>query len=110
MNESKTAEYSDGLPGRMYAFFNKYADVGAPSFDKFARSIGLTLEDVQSFRRHAEFDRAYRECSEIRRDYLTDNALCRRFDPSFVKYLLDREGFAEDEGSDSELTVKLEVV
>ena len=109
MSEKCTDKYRDELPRLMYEYFNRFADVGAPSFDKFARSIGLTLEDVRSFRAHGEFDRAYRECSEIRRDYLTDNALSRRLDASFVKYLLEREDESADVGA-SELRVTLEVV
>ena len=61
-----------------------------------------------SYKRHKKFDRAYRECGEIRRDYLIDRALTRRFDPSFVKFLLsDCEDVSEGEG---ELSVRLEVV
>jgi hypothetical protein len=92
----------------MYRFFNSYTDVGAPSFVKFARLAGFTLEELESFRKHTKFDRAWRECSEIRRDYLIDMALTKRHDPSFTKYLLslDEEG---DEGL-SELEMTLEVV
>ena len=83
----------------MYIFFANYSEnAGAPSFLKFARSIGVTSEDVEAFREHKEFDRAYRECAEIRRDYLIDNALSKRFDPSFTKFLLSEEtGGAESE-------------
>jgi hypothetical protein len=84
--------------------------VGAPSFTKFARSIGVTREDVETFREHKEFERAYRECNEIRRDYLIDNALTRRHDPSFVKFLLTTEfGMGEDD-ADSTLDVRVEVI
>ena len=109
MSMKQDDKYRAEMPRLMYEYFNRFADVGAPSFDKFARSVGLTLEDVQGFREHEEFERAYRECSEIRRDYLTDNALSKRLDASLVKYLLDREYGAESLG-DSELRVTLEVV
>ncbi len=76
----------------MYVFFVSFSEtVGAPSFLKFARSVGITTEDVESFRAHKEFDRAYRECERIRRDYLIDNALIKRFDSSFTKFLLSEE-------------------
>ena len=87
----KTGKYTSDLPRKLYTFFTGYSDVGAPSFAKFARAIGVTLEDVESYRKHAEFERAYRECSEIRRDYLIDNGLVKRFDSSLTKFLLATE-------------------
>ena len=103
-------KYSSDMPGRMYSFFTGYSDNGAPSFSKFARSIGVTLEHVQKFRRKKEFDRAWRECNEIRRDYLIDCALTKRHDPSFTKFLLSAEyGEEADDASDGELTCRLEV-
>ena len=93
----------------MYAFFVDYDDsAGAPSFEKFARHIGVTVADVERFRSRARFEQAYRECLEIRRDYLIDRALTKRFDPSFVKFLLGEEGEAESENTES-FTVKVEV-
>ena len=68
------------------------------------------LASLEKYRKYNEFDRAWRDCIEIRRDYLTDCALTRRYDPSFVKFLLDFEAEAElsekDEGF--ALTVKVE--
>ena len=81
-----------------------------PSFSKFARSIGVTCQDIETFRKYKEFDRAYRECNEIKRDYLTDSALCKRFDPSFVKFLLSSEygeGCEEEEGGSMHLTLEV---
>ena len=107
--KKKKFKYSSDLPRRMYSFFLSYCDQGAPSFSKFARSIGATLSDIEGFREREEFSRAYTECSEIRRDYLIDNALSRRNDPSFTKFLLSAEYGIEDDAPD-DLTVKLEVV
>ena len=109
----KKAKYTSELPRQLYTFFISQSTEGAPSFDKFARSIGATLEDVELFRQHDEFNRAYRECSEIRRDYLIDAALARRYDPSFVKFLLSAEfgmGEKEKEKEDTGLTVTLKVL
>ena len=110
----KKVKYTSELPRQLYTFFISQTDTsGVPSFQKFARSIGATAEDVESFRKHSEFERAYRECSEIRRDYLIDSALCRKYDPSFVKFLLAYEfgmGEKEKEKEDTELTVTLEVL
>ena len=92
----------------MYKFFLEYSDAaGAPSFEKFAITKGLTTEQINSYRKRREFDRAYRECCEIRRDYLIDRALNKRFDPSFVKFLLTE---ADEGGIDDSLTLKLTVV
>ena len=85
----KKAKYSDSLAGAMYSYFISYNEpVGAPSFSKFARQMSLTLEDLASFRKHKRFDAAWRECSEIRRDYLIDSALSKRMDASFTKFVL----------------------
>lgn len=73
----------------MYAYFISYDEPhGAPSFAKFARRMGMCVDELVGFRSHKDFDAAWRECEEIRRDYLTDNALVRRFDPTFVKFLI----------------------
>jgi hypothetical protein len=105
----KRIKYVPDMPHRLYTFFISYSDVGPPSFDKFARSVGATLADVEAWRSHGEFDRAYRECSEIRRDYLIDSALCKRFDSSFTRFLISEEYPREENASSEELTFKLEV-
>lgn len=88
MTKGKAKKYTSDMPRKLYSFFIGYSEsVGAPSFSKFARSIGVTCSDLQAFRKHAEFERAYVECNEIRRDYLIDNALSKRFDGSLTKML-----------------------
>lgn len=105
----RRTKYSRDLPRRMYSFFAGYSEPhGAPSFSKFARSTGLTLKILHSFRKHRAFDEAYLECNEIRRDYLIDQALTKRFDSSLVKFLLDSE--RECEEKDEGLDLRLEVV
>lgn len=108
----KKVKYSDELPRRLYTFFTTYENgAGAPSFSKFARSIGITLEELRSFKKHDEFERAFRECNEIRRDYLIDAALTKRMDASTVKFLLCSEfNMGEAEEADKELSISLEVV
>ena len=108
--KKKKLRYTKDLPRRMYSFFLGYSDTGAPSFSKFARSIGATLEELNEMRKREEFDRAWRECNEIRRDYLIDQALTRRHDASFSKFLISLEYTdGENASSDSELNFKLEV-
>ena len=112
MTKGKRRKYSSDLPRKLYAFFHGYSDTGAPSFSKFARSIGATSADLEDFRKHAEFERAYKECNEIRRDYLIDNALCKRFDGSLTKFLLTAEfGMGErKDGCDDSFDFTLNVL
>ena len=103
----KRHKYEKTLPHEMYKFFIGYSDAaGAPSFEKFAKQKGITLDLLTSYRQKRDFELAYRECCEIRRDYLIDRALTKRFDPSFVKFLLTEDC---DGGSDDAFTLKLEV-
>ena len=107
--KSKKRGYEKDLPKRLYTFFASYDDEkSAPSLQKFARANGYTTETLLAFRKHKAFERACRECSEIRRDYLIDRGLTKRFDASFVKYLLDGESAVDTE--DSALSVTLEVL
>ena len=114
MTKETTDKYTSDMPRRLYSFFLGYSEaVGAPSFSKFARSIGATLREVESFREHTEFDRAYEECNEIRRDYLIDNALCKRFDGSLTKFLLTTEfgmGEEKEDAADNRFDFTLEVL
>ena len=103
--------YAKDLPRRLYTFFTGYDDEkSAPSLQKFARANGYTTEELLAFRKHGDFERALRECSEIRRDYLIDRGLTKRFDASFVKYLLEGEQTEEKGKEDSSLSVTLEVL
>ena len=107
------SKYTSDLPRRIYTFFLNYDGPGLPSLSKFARSIGTTLQEIEAFRGHGEFERAYQECSEIRRDYLIDNGLVKRFDSSFTKFLLNSEyGMGGDKvtDDDKEIKVTLEVI
>lgn len=99
------------MPRKLYAFFAGWDGAGAPSLSKFARSIGATVAEVEGFAEHKEFARAMAECSEIRRDYLTDGALCKKFDASTVKFLLAAEFGMSTDGTpaDRELEVRVEV-
>ena len=109
MRNFKGIKYTPTLADEMTAFFEGYSErTGAPSFEKFARAKGITLSRLQDFRKHKRFDAAYRECGEIRRDYLIDNALIKRFDPTFVRHLITDE--AEAEASDSTAAFTLRVI
>ena len=102
-------KHTKDLARKMYIYFASYDEpLGVPSFGKFARSIGITLDELTAFRKKQKFERAWRECIEIRRDYLIDMALAKRFDSSFAKFLLSLE--SEVDSEDGELAVSLEVV
>ena len=107
------SKYTTDLPRRLYSFFLNFDGGGVPSFSKFARSIGVTVTDIERYRHHREFERAYQECSEIRRDYLIDNGLVKRFDSSFTKFVLNSEygmGDSKSTDEDKEIKVTLEVI
>ena len=93
---AKRAVYKKDIPKRMYNFFTSRDEATPPSFSKFAKSIGVTLADLEAWRSKREFDKAYCECNEIRRDYLIDAALTKRYDSSFVKFLLSEEASGSD--------------
>ena len=104
----KKARYKREYPRMMYLYFSGYDEAhGAPSFSKFARRIGVTVAELESFKSRREFDAAWRECSEIRRDYLIDSALSKRTDASFTKFLLGEELQAD---TAPEFKLTLEVV
>jgi hypothetical protein len=107
---ARCKKYTSDLPRKMYSYFTGCnLATGAPSFSKFALSIGVTLEELKSYRKHKNFDRSYRECSEIRKDYLIDMALTKRFDSSFTKFLLS-EFEAQNESEANEFKISLEVI
>ena len=109
MGKKPTEKHMKKLAEKMYYFFADYEDRGAPSFAKFARSIGFSTAELESMRSSRDFDQSYLECQKIRRDYLIDRALDKRFDSSFTKFLLSLEDEAEKSESGS-FTLRLEVV
>ena len=105
----RKVKYTPELAGKMYRFFIGYDGAGLPSLEKFARQVGMTVDDLEGFRKHSIFDQAYRECRQIRRDYLIDRALERRFDPSLTKYLLSLDEEEQNRESTGDIRLHLEV-
>ena len=98
--------YNKDLARKMYLYFIEGEDGGAlPSFSKFARRIGVTLDELKSYRVKRKFDAAYKECEAIRRDAIIDGALARRLDSSFAKFLLCDVEEAESGGVEVTLRV-----
>ena len=109
MDKKPTEKHMKRLAEKMYCFFADYEDRGAPSFAKFARSIGFSTAELESMRLDQNFNQSYLECRKIRRDYLIDRALDKRFDPSFTKFLLSLDDEA-DKSDSGDFTLRLEVV
>ena len=109
----KGKKYDGELPQKLYSsFLAMVGDSVIPSFSKFARSMGMTVADLTEFRKNKKFDKAWCECIEIRRDYLIDCALTRRYDPSFVKFLLSEEfeSNKNENGNENEISVSIKVI
>ena len=105
----KKAKYRKDMPRLLYTYFIEALGSGEiPSISKFARRMAITVADVELFREHSEFEKAYKEVNEIRRDYLIDSALTKRFDSSFTKFILTEEFGSADECSDMEVLIKVE--
>ena len=108
-------EYKKDYCKKMLDFF-AYGDGKAlPSFPKFAFSIGARASDIEKWRQENEdFASAYDECVTRLCDMLTDGALVKRFDSSFVKFLLSSKyGFSEseeDENEDTPFEVRITVL
>ena len=109
MGRKRKAKYDERLCGKMYRFFLGYEDKGLPSFTKFAISVGLSTEDIERFRKHPRFEAAYRECKEIRKDYLIDRGLDKRFDGSFTKFLISCENDGESSEKAGDISLHLTV-
>ena len=94
----------------MLDYFATYrGEDGIPSFSKFRRSVSLSLSDFERLKKKRSFREAVDECSEFRRDYLIDCGLTKRFDASFVKFLLQSELECTESDEDT-LTVSFEVI
>lgn len=63
-----------------------------PTFARFAARIGVTLADLQSWRKNPTFDRAYLACEALQRSILMENGMLGRYDSSFAKLFLSTEG------------------
>ena len=90
-------------------FANYNGTDGAPSLAKFRRGHGISYSDFEKFKDRQDFRDVLKECSEFRRDYLIDCGLTKRFDASFVKFVLQLED--ESVGDDvSAPVISFEVV
>ena len=108
-------KYNKEYSKRMLNFFTYGDGKALPSFPKFAFSIGARSADLEKWKQENEdFAAAYDECVARLCDMLTDGALAKRFDCSFVKFLLSSKyGFSEKSGEtedDTPFEVKITVL
>lgn len=91
-------QYKEEYAKKMLDFFAYGEGKGLPSFEKFAFSVGALRSDIERWRKESSlFSKCYDECVCRLCDMLTDGALIKRYDPSFVKFLLSsRYGFEEE--------------
>ena len=96
--------YNKEYAKRMLDFFSYEDGKALPSFPKFAFSIGARSSDLEKWKQeNKDFAMAYDECVIRLCDMLTDGALVKRFDSSFVKFLLSSKyGFSESKENSSD--------
>ena len=107
--------YNKEYAKKMLDFFSYGDGKALPSFPKFAFSIGACSSDLEKWKQENEdFAMAYDECVTRLCDMLTDGALVKRFDSSFVKFLLSSKyGFSdgkENSADDTPFEVKISVL
>ena len=95
---------------RLLDYFKNFSgDGGAPSIAKFCRENGIDIAKIKRLSSRADFREVLDECSEFRRDYLIDCGLTKRFDSSFVKFVLQLESESLDICDDAP-TISFEVI
>ena len=66
--------------------------VGAPSFVSFADSIGVSISQIEKWRReHADFEKACEDACEVLRQLLMDAALSGSVNVSAAKFILSSD-------------------
>ena len=95
---------TDQLKRALIDYFANYSGTdGAPSIVKFRKCHGLSYADFERLKSKRGFRDVLKECSEFRRDYLIDCGLTKRFDASFVKFVLQ----IEDESGESDMSAPI---
>ena len=114
MPKPQTVHYRAEYADRLLAFFSRApyrvitiekfdrngAVVGAkeekvacefPTFSRFAATMGVTLADLQEWRKNTRFDKAYKACEALQKSIAIENGMQGRYDTSFVKFFLSNE-------------------
>ena len=98
------------LAGRLIAHFTFEAGEIPPTLSEFRRRTGLSLSEFDSLMQNAEFAAAARDAKARYLDTLTVGALLKKYDASFVKYLLDADGEDGGEPTAEDFSVEVRVV
>ena len=102
---------SEELAGKLIAHFTFEAGDIPPTLSEFRRRMGISLAEYAALLRDARFSEAARDARARYLDTLTVGALLKKYDASFVKYLLDSAG--EEDGEDGKpepLSVEVRVI
>ena len=116
-------KYKPDIPEAMIKWFetqieetNRY-----PTFERFARSIGVLHVTLRYWRDHPEryegFANAYNACKEIQASVLTENTLGKLYEPSFAKFvatntlgMVDQSSLTVQGNEEKPLAVSIEIV
>ena len=82
-------EHSEELAKKLIAHFTFEAGEIPPTLSEFRRRAGISLADYTALLEDARFSEAARDARARYLDTLTVGALLKKYDASFVKYLLD---------------------
>ena len=104
-------ENASMLAGRLIAHFTFEAGEIPPTLSEFRRRTGLSLSEFDGLMQNAEFAAAARDARARYLDTLTVGALLKKYDASFVKYLLDADGESDGgEPTANDFAVEVRVV
>ena len=103
------AKYKDEYCEKMLAYFQ--SDRGFPTFETFAASIGVVRSTLNNWcEKHARFRHIYARCKDIQLGKTIEGALCRRYEPSFAKFICTAcHGLREKTETDATLRFEVEL-
>ena len=81
-----------------------------PTLSGFREQMGLSLAEFSALGKDADFADALKDAQARYLDTLTVGALLKKYDASFVKYLLDTAADGEDGGTPEAFAVEVRVV
>ena len=98
------------LAKRLVAHFTFEPGEIPPTLSDFRRRVGLSLAEFSALSEEAGFAEALKDARARYLDTLTVGALLKKYDASFVKYLLDAAAEGEDGGVPEGFSVEVRVV
>ena len=98
------------LAKRLIAHFTFEPGEIPPTLSDFRQRAGLSLAEFSTLGEDAGFAEALKDARARYLDTLTVGALLKKYDASFVKYLLDTAAEGEDGGTHGEFAVEVRVV